>query len=178
MDLKEWLQGFKGVSDHGFVGLQGIVTKEEATEVFEKIDNNGGGIVLLDEWSYYLKNCEIAMDTAVGRLLALDQEGGVGKKEVLFGGNPKAKPSIKGPSDLESGMGKLRAFIGKDKSNAVSVSGLFVEQKRRASLNGPSFDGNSISGIPIPKLLIEFCNLGIGLSSAEVLYILAPIVCA
>jgi hypothetical protein len=96
MDLEEWLAGFKGVGDHGFVGLQGISTKEEAAEAFEKIDDNGGGIVLLDEWSYYLKNCEIAMGTAVGKLLALDQEGGVGKKEALFG-STMAKPSVTGP---------------------------------------------------------------------------------
>jgi hypothetical protein len=84
MDLGEWLAGYKGVNDHGFVALQGITSMEEAKEVFKKIDDNGGGIVLLDEWSFFLKNCEIAMDTPLGKLLAADQEGGVGKKEQLF----------------------------------------------------------------------------------------------
>ena len=85
MDLDEFLRGYKGVNDHGFVALQGIASKEEAKEVFYQIDDNGGGIVLLDEWSFFLKNCEIAADTPLGRLLALDEEGGVGKKESLFG---------------------------------------------------------------------------------------------
>jgi hypothetical protein len=84
IELAEWLAGYKGVTDHGFVGLEGISTKEEAKEVFGKIDDNGGGIVLLDEWSFFLKNCEIAADTALGKLLAADEARGVGKKEALY----------------------------------------------------------------------------------------------
>ena len=92
MDLDEWLKGYKGVNDHGFVALQGISTKGDATAVFKMIDDNGGGIVLLDEWSFFLKNCEVAAGTPMGKLLNEDQEGGVGKKEQLFGntmGGPK-----------------------------------------------------------------------------------------
>jgi hypothetical protein len=90
MDLAEFQAGFAGVNDHGFVGLQGISSKEEAAEVFKKIDDNGGGIVLLDEWSFFLKNCEIAADTALGKILSADQSGGVGKKEALFANMAKA----------------------------------------------------------------------------------------
>jgi hypothetical protein len=91
MDLAEFQAGFAGVNDHGFVGLQGISSKEEAAEVFKKIDDNGGGIVLLDEWSFFLKNCEIAMETAIGKILNEDQPGGVGKTEALFA-STMAKP--------------------------------------------------------------------------------------
>lgn len=163
MDLKEWLQGFKGVSDHGFVGLHGISTNEEATEAFGKIDDNGGGIVLLDEWSYYLKNCEIAMGTAVGKLLSLDQEGGVGKKETLFG-NTMVKPSVKGVSDLESGMRKLRAFIGKDKKNAVLISNVFNSNEQEVRASG----GDASAGLAISLLITELSAHGIDFETREV----------
>ena len=39
-----------------------------------------GGIVLLDEWSYWIKSEEIKAGTRVGHLLNLDEEGGVGKQ--------------------------------------------------------------------------------------------------
>jgi hypothetical protein len=84
VDVQEWLAGYKNVIDHGFIGLQSISSKAEAFETFKKIDDNGGGLILLDEWSFFLKNCEIAGNTPVGRLLAADQSGGVGKKETLF----------------------------------------------------------------------------------------------
>ncbi len=76
MDLGEWLRGYRNVADHGFVALRGIVTLDDAYEVFTMIDDNGGGMILLDEWCAFLKNCEVAAQTPVGRLLSEKKGGG------------------------------------------------------------------------------------------------------
>ena len=83
MELTEWLNGYRGVAEHGFVGLTGIANTGQARSAFAKMDDNGGGIVLLDEWCFYLKGAEIEAGTEIGRLLNMDEEGGVGKKEKL-----------------------------------------------------------------------------------------------
>jgi hypothetical protein len=98
--MNEWLKGYGGVVAHGFVALQGIASDDEARDVFKKIDDNGGGILLLDEWCFFLKNCEIAADTAIGKLLALDEAGGVGKKESLFGNTMAIKLAGVKPGEL------------------------------------------------------------------------------
>ena len=96
IELDEWLKGYKGVNDHGFVAFQGILSKQEATDIFKRMDDNGGGIVLLDEWSFFLKQEEIKAGTALGKILNEDEAGGVGKQETLFAntmGKPPAKKS-------------------------------------------------------------------------------------
>jgi hypothetical protein len=92
IDIYEWLAGYKNVVDHGFVGLQGIADKAEAFEIFKKIDDNGGGQILLDEWCLFLKNCEVAMGTSMGGLLAAEQ-GGAAKTKASAKG--KLKPVVK-----------------------------------------------------------------------------------
>jgi hypothetical protein len=87
MELKEWLAGYKGVTNHGFVALDNLryLTKKEAKEVFvTQIDDNGGGIVLLDEWCEFIKKAEIEANTPVGELLNADEAGGVGGAEVAM----------------------------------------------------------------------------------------------
>jgi len=88
---EEFLKGYKGVCGHGFKRLEalGSMKKSEAKEAFSKIDDNGGGIVLLDEWSEWLKQGELEAGTAVGKLLAADEAGGVGKDYKLAAGKAK-----------------------------------------------------------------------------------------
>jgi hypothetical protein len=74
---------WKRVNEYGFVCLQSMASKSDAKKVFQAMDANGGGIVLLDEFCKYLKACEIAAGTEMGSLLQLDEEGGVGKEEIL-----------------------------------------------------------------------------------------------
>ena len=106
IELDEWLKGYKGVNDHGFVAFQGISTKGDATAIFKMMDDNGGGIVLLDEWSFFIKNCEVAAGTPMGKLLNEDEEGGVGKKEQLFSNTmTKSKPTTP-PKSSNSGRSK------------------------------------------------------------------------
>jgi topoisomerase IA-like protein len=76
MDLSEWLAGYKGVADYGFVAFNDLKsTKGEkaATEFFNKIDDNGGGVVLLDEWCDFIKKAEVAAGTPLGALLNEDE---------------------------------------------------------------------------------------------------------
>jgi len=90
----EWMKGYKGVLDYGFAALDGITDKKSADSLFGKIDDNGGGIVLLDEWCEFLKAGEAAAGTPVGKLLMMDEEGGVGVNYKLAG---KAKVLGKPP---------------------------------------------------------------------------------
>ena len=83
IDLKEFEAGFKGLDDYGFVALSGITSKKEAKALFSAIDDNGGGIVLMDEWCKYIKAAEIKAGSALGTILAADEAGGVGKAEKL-----------------------------------------------------------------------------------------------
>ena len=95
--LDEFVRGYREVSQQGLVGLAGIRSKEHAKEVFSKIDDNGGGVVLLDEWCFYLKGAEAAAGTEVGKLLQMDEAGGVGKQAKLSGPagvNPKDKKAL------------------------------------------------------------------------------------
>ena len=73
IELDEWIAGWKSVRSHGFIALAQISTEEEAIQVFAQIDDNGGGVVLLDEWCNFLKNAEINAGTDVGNILALDE---------------------------------------------------------------------------------------------------------
>jgi hypothetical protein len=75
VDVKEWMAGYKNVSRHGFVALQGISSKAEALELFMKIDVNGGGQILLDEWCTFLKNCEVAAHSLIGEILVAESPG-------------------------------------------------------------------------------------------------------
>lgn len=92
IEKEEFLKGFKGVTTYGFKALENISKKKEAEKAFEKMDDNGGGIVLLDEWCEFIKAAEIEAGTALGKCLAEDEEGGVGKKWSA----PKAKKNAIG----------------------------------------------------------------------------------
>ena len=101
LDMEEWLKGYTKVAQHGFVGLMGIDSRQEAEGVFNQIDDNGGGIVLMDEWCYYLKQEEIKAGTAVGALLNADETGGVGKQEKLMA-TKKALPGRVSAAEVQA----------------------------------------------------------------------------
>jgi len=73
IDLNEWISGFLTVQSYGFIGLANIDSVETATEVFNLMDKNGGGVVMLDEWCTYIKNTEIEASTPLGMMLNLDE---------------------------------------------------------------------------------------------------------
>ena len=48
-------------------------TKQKAKEAFEYMDDNGGGVILLNEWCAFIKHAEIRAGTYIGELLAMDE---------------------------------------------------------------------------------------------------------
>lgn len=80
IDVGEFTKAYKGVTQHGFLALEGLSSKKEAAKLFGRIDDNGGGFIMLEEWCEYIKAVEIEEGTALGLMLAEDEEGGVGKK--------------------------------------------------------------------------------------------------
>jgi hypothetical protein len=83
VDWAEFEAGYSGLADYGFLALTDIASVEDAKALFQAMDDNGGGIVLLDEWCAYLKATEVAASTPMGFLLNMDEEGGVGKQQTL-----------------------------------------------------------------------------------------------
>jgi hypothetical protein len=87
IDLKEWLSGYQKVGNYGFLVLDGMAgssssasaSDRKALAVFELMDGNGGGVVLLDEFCAFIKTSEMQAGTEMGLLLGADEEGGVGK---------------------------------------------------------------------------------------------------
>ena len=117
IELAEWHKGYQTISDYGFVALQGIDSKKKATEVFNtQIDDNGGGIVLLDEWCEFIKGAEVKAKTHVGKLLSADESGGVGKnyklagKAKVLGKGAKGKSRATAPHRTGSGNPKGTTF--------------------------------------------------------------------
>eukprot|EP00613_Pedinella_sp_CCMP2098_P047261 CAMPEP_0171835758 /NCGR_PEP_ID=MMETSP0992-20121227/11173_1 /TAXON_ID=483369 /ORGANISM="non described non described, Strain CCMP2098" /LENGTH=581 /DNA_ID=CAMNT_0012451641 /DNA_START=47 /DNA_END=1792 /DNA_ORIENTATION=- len=111
IDLAEMEKGYKGIGGFGFVAFKDLNTKADATAVFKSIDDNGGGIVLLDEWCLFIKNAEIKAGTTLGAILNEDEAGGVGKEYTLA--------SAKGPSIK---VGRVSASKGTPKALAKSKS--------------------------------------------------------
>jgi hypothetical protein len=102
IDFGEFLKGHKGVTNYGVVALQNLqdLTKKELKVLFvEKIDDNSGGIVLLDEWCKYIKNAEVEAGTAVGLLLNADETSSLDEQDKLTIGSPKkSKMKLKSQS--------------------------------------------------------------------------------
>ena len=103
----EWLAGYHDCEDYGFVALRNISKGDEsAAKVFEKIDYNGGGTILLDEWCNFMKDAEIKAGTALGATLAEDEEGGIGKVWVA----PTAVPlRVKAPKGFKASTDDVKA---------------------------------------------------------------------
>ena len=130
--VDEWLLGYKGVLDQGFVALKSITSLKEAKDAFASMDDNGGGIVLLDEWCEFLKKAEVEAGTSIGKLLDLDEEGGVGRNYKLAG---KAKVTAKGPKRAQSLKEPPRKSTPATDGPRKSVSGNDGPQKKSTSMS-------------------------------------------
>lgn len=91
IDEGEWMKGYKEVTEHGFVAFQGIKDKKAAKKVFNDIDDNGGGIILLDEWCDYIKKKEVEAGTELGKSLMEEQAPAGGAAEAPKKKKKKAK---------------------------------------------------------------------------------------
>jgi hypothetical protein len=79
----EWLRGYKSAAGYGLKAFEKIETEKDATAVFTKIDCHGGGVVLFDEWCWFIKQAEVKAGSPVGKLLVLEEGRGFGKKLKL-----------------------------------------------------------------------------------------------
>jgi len=138
MELLEWLASYEEVADYGFVALREVKGKKSASAVFEKIDNNGGGFVLLEEWCEFLKAAEIEAGTVLGRTLAEDEEGGVGKKwsapKEGGGGAIRGKAPKGFKASTEDIKARARQVAAADKaaSNAIKAAAAAKAEAARA----------------------------------------------
>jgi len=99
------------VQGHGFVALAAVTTDEAATEVFKKIDVNGGGVLLLDEWCTFLKAAEIEAGTPTGILLAADEEEPPPSPEETPKEEVKPTASDSKAGDAKAGDAKAAASL-------------------------------------------------------------------
>ena len=76
IELREWMASYDRLQKHGFVGLRDI---SEPAKVFQQMDADGKGMVLLIEFCTYLKACEINANTPTGKLLGTGEEAGDGE---------------------------------------------------------------------------------------------------
>jgi hypothetical protein len=73
IETSEWLAGYATVSGYGFVALEALTDDASAAAVFAKMDANGGGVVILEEFATFLKDAEVAAGTEMGQALAEDE---------------------------------------------------------------------------------------------------------
>ena len=133
LELHEWLEGFKSVSKHGFVALKSIADKKEAEKLFKEIDDNGGGIVLLDEWCFWLKQGEVRAGTEVGQLLGADEAGGVGKAEKLVAGKAQVLGQHAADAAAEAPAGSKPPAGGKKGGSGPSGAALKKEHRSKSA---------------------------------------------
>jgi len=75
MDLDEWKKAYPTIekAGYGFAALKGVA-EADAEEVFKKMDADGKGKVLLNEFCKFIENGEIAAGTLAGRMLQAGDE--------------------------------------------------------------------------------------------------------
>jgi len=132
IELAEWMARYRGVRGFGFVAFSNIKSKAAATEVFNTMDDNGGGIILLDEWSEFIKTSEVAAGTTLGQLLASD-EGDTTFAEMQAAAQEKlkkmAQPKTKGttkPFSLKE-QREAQGKVAETKARTACV----VERRRK-----------------------------------------------
>jgi hypothetical protein len=126
IEMDEWMKGYKGVTNHGFVALDNLreISRKEAKVIFnEKIDDNGGGIVLLDEWCEFIKKAEVDAGTPIGELLSADEDGGVGGDKYALAAAKQAfkkKKRDEKPPRLHAEVNSFGLAVGRGKKWGAS----------------------------------------------------------
>lgn len=70
ISLDEFMASYEESKAHGFEAFKDVNSDEDAKNLFEKIDVNGGGFILFSELADYLKTIEIEKGTQMGLLLS------------------------------------------------------------------------------------------------------------
>ena len=174
------MAGYKGVTGYGFVALQSLSDDESAKAVFAKMDDNGGGVVILDEFATFLKDAEVAAGTEMGLALAEDEEapaagssndGGGGANS---GGNGSADAAAGTPFGLtvpKSASQELKDFVGCFQSLAHESSEAEAKREEGFKLADPNGNGlcslAELEGFVLATLLASYPRSGKGKEMKE-----------
>ena len=115
IELNEFLKGFGGIGGHGFLAFKDIENKKQATQIFERMDDNGGGIILLDEWCNFIKDAEVKANTEVGKLLIAKAEFDPEKAAAMKAAADAPKPTAPYAEPNEFGMRISKGKMGASK---------------------------------------------------------------
>ena len=184
------MAGYKGVKEHGFIALSSVKDDKSADAIFKKIDGNGGGVIMLEEWCDFLKAAEIEAGTTLGKTLAEDEsaeesaakKGGKGGAAAAKGGKAKggggggggaaAAPGKALSSGLKVGKGasqELYKFI--DVFQPLAEKGQDAKLKEAFVLADPN--GNGLCSLAeletyvLKKLVEKFPKTGKGKDMKE-----------
>merc|ERR1712216_518820 len=73
IEWSEFQENWKRVQDHGFFFLK-TLTEDRVEEVFNAMDVDKQGLVLLEEWCEYIKWSEQEAGTPLGRILSVGDD--------------------------------------------------------------------------------------------------------
>ncbi len=128
IDLKEFLAYYHTLGGYGFQALQGVDSEGKAVELFDKVDDNGGGVILFTEWSNHIKKEEIAAKTKLGTLLS-----GNLKTRKVTGSPKKGRPSSSRNGTAGKRVSAGSRYTPKKSNNSVSSSSLTGRNRNMSS---------------------------------------------
>ena len=138
MTLEEWMSAYKTVKGYNFVCLDGVENDERAKEMFVKVDENGGGVVLLIEFCDYIKATEIAAGTETGALLAADEKPPP----------PGAEGAVEPEPEPNGGIGPTRDFLDfKECFDPYTVKGEEGKKLRKKGFRAADPNGNGLCSL-------------------------------
>ena len=139
---------WRGVREHGFKALGALNNDADAAAAFKAMDDNGGGVVLMDEWCEWLKAAEIKAGTLLGATLAADEGVHFEVREVppVVKKRPKKPTKARGPSKAAAKLkGGIKTIMAVNAFGAAGAKkgGLFGAAKAATapSAPGPAFAG-------------------------------------
>ena len=120
----EWMAGWKGVREHGFRALANVRSDAQAEAAFKAMDDNGGGVVLMDEWCAWLKDAEVKAGSLLGAILDADEDEAGNLKAFEIKEVPKVIKKPKKPTKQVGPKKKLQGAIKAVSAvNAFSMAG-------------------------------------------------------
>lgn len=154
IDKSEWMSAYKKVNNYGFVALDAIKTDAQATKAFGEIDDNGGGFILFDELSEWIKKKEIGGGTEMGSNLAFEEPGRAAAEPA-----PKKKGAAKKGAKKGGKIDpwpKVLAWFRKKKERAGQLKQMFKD-----------LDTDGSGDLDIEELVDGMKKMGLVLSEEE-----------
>jgi hypothetical protein len=172
------MAGYKGITGYGFVALQNLSDDESAKALFAKIDENGGGVVILDEFATFLKDAEVAAGTEMGLALAEDEEAppagsesNGGARSGAIGSGDAAAGTPFGLTVPKSASQELKDFVGCFQPLAHESSEADAKREEGFKLADPNGNGlcslAELEGFVLATLLASYPRSGKGKEMKE-----------